>query len=366
MEHVVVIGCGIVGASIAYELSQVPGLSVTVFDRQSPAQASTGAALGVLMGVISHKTKGRAWTLRDRSIRRYETLIPELVALTGQPILFNRDGILALCFEAADLLGWQRLAQVRQSQGWRLEILDIAQVQARYPQLSADRLVAGIYSPDDRQVDPVALTQALVAASQGNGVKFEFGEPIAEFVTAATADARAQVRQIETTNGSLAVDWVVVAAGLGSTQLTANLHQSVTIQPVLGQALHLRLEQPLGSPQHQPVMTGEDVHIVPLGNADYWVGATVEFPESGDPSPDPQRLEGVMQHAIAFCPTLEKADVIRTWSGLRPRPEGRSAPVIDWLSGYSNVLLATGHYRNGVLLAPATAQLVREAIVPLI
>jgi glycine oxidase len=74
-------------------------------------------------------------------------------------------------------------------------------------------------------------------------------------------------------------------------------------------------------------------------------------------------LEEVMQKAIAFCPALAEAAIIRVWSGLRPRPENRPAPVIGLLPGYRNVLLATGHYRNGILLAPATAIAIREAIV---
>jgi glycine/D-amino acid oxidase-like deaminating enzyme len=100
-----------------------------------------------------------------------------------------------------------------------------------------------------------------------------------------------------------------------------------------------------------------------VGNGDYWVGATVEFSdEAGDLVAEPALLEKVRQEAIAFCPALAEAILVRQWSGKRPRPEGRSAPVIDQLPGYSNVLLATGHYRNGVLLAPATAQAIRDRI----
>jgi glycine oxidase len=161
----------------------------------------------------------------------------------------------------------------------------------------------------------------------------------------------------------LDVDWIVVAAGLGSTPLTSALEQTVDIRPVLGQALHLRVERPLGHPDFQPVITGHDVHIVPLGERDYWVGATVEFPnQAGDAIAEPVLLETLRQDAIAFCPALTDATILRTWSGKRPRPEGRPAPIIGQLPGYNNVLLATGHYRNGVLLAPATAQVIRDAI----
>jgi glycine/D-amino acid oxidase-like deaminating enzyme len=121
----------------------------------------------------------------------------------------------------------------------------------------------------------------------------------------------------------------------------------------------------LGNPDFQPAITGNDVHIVPVGGGDYWLGATVEFPTNGyEIPPNQQLLESVREQAIAFCPELATASIVRTWSGLRPRPEGRPAPVIGQLPGFSNVLLATGHYRNGVLLAPATAYAIREMIIP--
>ena len=90
MNQVVIIGCGLVGAAIAYELSAIADLKITVLDRQRPAQGSTGAALGVLMGVISQKKKGRAWAMREHSLRTYETWVPELEQMTGKAIPFNR------------------------------------------------------------------------------------------------------------------------------------------------------------------------------------------------------------------------------------------------------------------------------------
>jgi glycine oxidase len=363
MSHVAVIGCGVVGAAIAYELSLVSGLDITVLERQTPAQESTGAALGVLMGAISKK-KGRAWQLRQASMQRYETLIPELEALTGRPIPFNRTGILMLCFAGDDLAAWEKLVKFRQSQGWHLEIWDTAQLQSSCPQLDNDNIIGAIYSPQDRQVDPKVLTQALVKAAESNGVTFKFGVAV-EGIKSQVLDGcnRKTCSQLHTNIGQLDVDWIVVAAGLGSTPLTSALEQTVDIRPVLGQALHLRVERPLGHPDFQPVITGHDVHIVPLGERDYWVGATVEFPnQAGDAIAEPVLLETLRQDAIAFCPALTDATILRTWSGKRPRPEGRPAPIIGQLPGYNNVLLATGHYRNGVLLAPATAQVIRDAI----
>ncbi|MBD2094894.1 FAD-binding oxidoreductase [Trichocoleus sp. FACHB-591] len=362
MSRVAVVGCGVVGAAIAYELSQIPGLTITVFDRQLPAQAATGAALGVLMGIISHKVKGKAWQLRLASMQRYETLIPELEAIAGCNIPWNRNGILKLCFAEEDLAKWQTLAETRKSQGWLLEILDAAQLPNQYPYLNPDSISAAIYSPRDRQVDPVALTRALVTAAERNGVTFHFNAAV-ETITCSPGSNNSQTwSQLQTTAGNFEIDWLVVAAGLGSTPLTAALQQSIEIRPVLGQALHLELDQLLGILEKQPVITGNDVHIVPLGSNQCWVGATVEFAAGEEVVADEAQLQTVLKQAIAFCPALAKATVLKTWSGLRPRPEGRPAPIIGPLPGYSNVLLATGHYRNGVLLAPATAQMIRQLI----
>lgn len=366
--NVVIIGCGVVGAAIAYELSLVKGLKIMVFDPQPPAQASTGAALGVLVGVISQKIKGKAWQMRQTSIQRYETLIVELEALTGRKIPFNRQGILSLCLEEENNLAeWENLLAIRHSQGWQLEVWDVAKLKRICPQVDNEKIIGAVYSPQDRQLDPTALTLALVEAAQGNGVIFKFGVTVLGTNTPLARRGEEEGIRcdlVETTEGKIAADWVVVAAGLGSTPLTAQLNEMVDIRPVLGQALQVRLGHPLGNPEFQPAITGNDVHIVPVTDGDYWVGATVEFPSNGNEiPPNLELLESVKQQAIAFCPELAQASIVRTWSGLRPRPEGRPAPVIGKLPGYSNVLLATGHYRNGVLLAPATAYAIREMII---
>ena len=156
---------------------------------------------------------------------------------------------------------------------------------------------------------------------------------------------------------------------MGSSLLTEQLNQKVDIRPVLGQAIHLRLGHPLAKSEFQPAITNNDTYIVPCGagvypTTDYWVGATVEFSEDGgEVSADKELLDTTLRGAIATCPELAKADIIRTWSGLRPRPENRPAPVIEKLPGYDNVILASAHYRNGVLLAPATAEMVKGMIL---
>ncbi|PZV00804.1 MAG: FAD-dependent oxidoreductase [Leptolyngbya sp.] len=371
MKRITVIGCGVVGAAIAYELSLCQGTQVTVIDRAAPAQGSTAAALGVGMAVISHKVKGRNWRLRERSLKRYQTLIPELESLTGRSIQHNTQGILSLCFAAEELPRWRSLQAIRHKQGYELELWEPERVGDRCPHISTARVVAGIYSPQDFQVNPTDLTLALVAGAQANGAEFHFGEPVVGFdgaeVEAVPQEGRC-CTAVHTPNQSLATDAIVISAGLGTLPFTQTLHQPTPIGPVLGQALRLHLDKPLGNLDFQPVVNGSDVHLVPLGDGDYWVGATVEFPletsleDALAMQPEADRLDEVLAGAIAYCPALAAGTITQRWSGLRPRPQGQAAPVIQLLTGYSNIWLATGHYRNGVLLAPATALAVRDEL----
>lgn len=336
-----------------------------MIDQRSPHHwQATGAALGVLIGALSQKFQGRHLQLRLESLRRYETLIPELESLTGQTLPYNRQGILELCFEAETWQRWQQVIEVREQQSIELQSFTPCQIAQHYPEISqahspqtAEPLLGGIYAASDRQVDPIALTQALIEAAQHRGAQFAFNTTVA---CTTRGSSEQHVKALQTNGGEIAVDWLVIAAGLGSTALTEQLQSRVEICPVLGQALQLRRPSPLNS--LRPVIQAEDIHLVPLNDRDLWVGATVEFQGEEALTPDPEGLERLKKQAIALCPDLKSAEVVRSWSGLRPRPEGRSAPIIELLPGYDNVLLATGHYRNGILLAPITALKIREWI----
>ena len=240
MNHIVIIGCGIIGATLAYELSLIEGLKITVVDKQPPAQAATGAALGVLMGIISHKVKGKAWRMRQTSIQRYETLIPELEAITNKKIPFNRQGILMLLpspqVTTDDLAFWEKLRETRQNQGWQLEILNKPQLEKICPQVDvkSQEYIGAIHSPQDRQLDPTAFTLALVEAAKHNGVSFKFGvsalgmkssknltpQPPSllgngeNLKAVSDADRGFSATELETTDGVIAADKFIISAGL--------------------------------------------------------------------------------------------------------------------------------------------------------
>jgi glycine oxidase len=359
-----IVGCGVVGAAIAYRLSKVPGMEVLVYDgRESDRLDATGAALGVLMAVSCAKLKGRHIKLRLESLTLFEELIPELGERTGIEIAYNRHGILQLFFDQAELDRWQTTQAVRQKKGFRLDIWSKEQLLEQFPELASAHsfegngaVVGAVFSPQDRQLNPAVLTQALIQGAVKNGAKFHFNAPVSEFRSQGL-DGHQQVTHLHIPQDDVPVDWVVIAAGLGAMSLTQTLKQTIPIFPVLGQALQLKCLEPIRP--NSPVITEGDVHVVPLNDRELWVGATVEYPQSEIDiaiEPNPQDLEQVRLRAIFLYPPLAGAEVIRTWQGLRPRPHERAAPVIERLPGYQNVLVAAGHYRNGVLLAPVTAE----------
>ena len=281
---------------MAYELSHQFSAEIHVLDQQLPAQGSTSAALGVLMGAISGKVKGRTWRLREASIRRYKSLITELLA-QGYTVPFNHDGIINLCFDESKLPRWETLRQKRLTQGWPLEIWSPEELQARCPQVNLNNgasnaeenssVKAAVYSPADGQVHSTKLTHALIAAAEGRGVAFRYD---AEVTKLKRSDRHCF--GVQTSQGDLEADWVILSAGLGSAGLSelsgVEGYEPLALMPVLGQAMEIYLPEVLGKSDFQPVINGDDIHLVPLGKGHYWIGATVEFPDYLDSEVDPQ------------------------------------------------------------------------------
>ncbi len=364
MTKIVIVGGGIIGATIAYELSLNSDFEITLFEQEnSPALHSTSASLGVLMGILSPKAKGRSWKLRQKSLERYETLIPELEKLTGKTISYNQQGIVELLFPEDSLETWKSLIKIRKHQGYHLEIWDKNKLFKECPQVEINNIIGAVYSPQDRQVDPIELTEALIAGATLNGVNLEFGVKVQKILTTGTHDENNCIcERVLTSKGEVETDFLIMAAGVDTTELTQNFKNPLDIRPVLGQALQVKIEE--NNYNFNPVITGDDIHIVPLKNNEYWIGATVEFPnEKGDIIMQENLLEEMKEIAFSYCPILKNSTILKTWSGKRPRPEGRPAPIIEKLTGTNNILLATGHYRNGIILAPATALIIKDFLI---
>jgi glycine/D-amino acid oxidase-like deaminating enzyme len=363
-----IIGCGVIGAAIAYQVSQdyynslndELHLEINVFDVNSrPAMGATGASLGVLMGACSTKARGDLIALRLLSLGMYDRWIEALQAQTGLQILYNRHGILNL----------YRSPVMSREQGFALEWLESAQL----PNVVAGQAQGGLFSPSDRAVHPLQLVQALVMAASLRGVRFHWDQPVVDiqsFVNESNKSMGASRQVVD--------EITVVTAGLGANALLAPILERPVLQPVAGQAIRVRLPK-LGL-QQVIHMEGDlapeilpDVNIVPLGDDEYWLGATVEFADrlrlgqEDIPVDMPVSMDSMsdllLRQAIAWCPAFADAQILATWMGARPRPQGAKAPILGALPNCPHILVAIGHYRNGVMMAPVTAKIISDLIL---
>ncbi|NJK34599.1 MAG: FAD-dependent oxidoreductase [Oscillatoriales cyanobacterium SM2_2_1] len=328
MAVVHVVGCGIIGAAVAEFLSHTD-FEIHVYEQNSaPALGATAAALGVIMPVSSGKLVGDVVTLRLESLRYYDAL----------PMANETAGVLTLCDRPSDTKMEQRRQQ-RAAQGFVLEYWDEERLRDICPQIVAN---FGVYSPADRAVDGVKLAHHWVGEATTRGVQFHWQTEIA----------------LEAVQGWAQSDQVVLTNGLGLNHFLP----VPRVQPVGGQAVRLHCpDLAIAMVVHwltnDPIMP--DLNLVPRGNGVFDLGATVEFP----PYVLPQLLhpKRLLASAQRICPQLHDARILSTWTGDRPRPLQARSPMIGFLQ--PNVLVATGHYRNGILMAPITAAIIRDLII---
>ena len=347
MKTITIIGCGAIGAMLAYELSKcksAENLDITVLEANTePAMVATGAALGVLMAASSSRARGHLVKLRLASLSLYDRLIDELTIATNCDILYNRKGILNLYRSPDAEITARSLIQIRKRQGFEMQWLDREQISQRFPQWQTE---GGLLSECDRAVHPPKLVNLLVESATKNGVKFCWNTP---------------VNSLE----EISSDRLVITAGLGSNALLAPMlinRDRDLLQPVGGQAILLRIPNlQLQNVVHIENGDGSDLNIVPLGNDQYWLGATLEF--DNRELPCEANVSLLLEQAIAWCPSFADAEVLGTWAGDRPRPDGFQSPILGFVPDHPHMLVATGHYRNGILMAPITAQITRDLLL---
>ncbi len=328
------IGGGFVGHCCAWLLQQ-QGHQVQLI---APATAPQGsaAALGLLMAEVYQRRSGRGWRLRRRSMQ----LLQQWQEQLQLPI---QRGLLLLASEPQEWERQQRLVQQSQC----LELLSPADLKQRVNQAAVpelpDGVLGGVWSSGDGQLDPMQWIQRLQLAGAEQGL-----ERVEANVIGINGNGGGPWT-LRLDNGSkLSCDWLVIAAGLGSSGLLESLGHSLPMDPVLGQALELQL----GS--EQPAWNGcliwKGINLVPRPNRRLWLGATVE---PGDEASPPALAE--LQSLEGTAPSwLQQAQVLRQWQGLRARPSGQPAPVLE--QPKPRLLVVSGHYRNGILLAPACAE----------
>ncbi|MBF4163584.1 glycine oxidase ThiO [Nocardioides acrostichi] len=308
-------GAGVIGLAVAEEL-MCRGHEVRVVDPQPGSGASRVAAGMLAPAAEAQHTSPEIWSLGEESLR----LWPAFAERLG--VRLHRTGTLLVGRDAGDLQAVRRQAELAQAAGARVEHLDRRALMSAEPSLS-DRVVGGVRLPDDHSVDPRAVLAALLARLP---VAPEASDPFEAEVT-------------------------VLATGARLPSPYAHL-----VRPVRGEILRLRTDDP-------PRATvrgwahGEPVYLVPRPGGEVVVGATSEE-HDGRPVVTAGGVRRLLEAAVALVPGLDRAALVESAVGDRPStPHG--LPLIGPTRD-PGVLLAAGHHRHGVLLAPLTARLVAD------
>lgn len=345
---IAIIGAGVIGAAIAYTLVRSTRLRILLLERGSPGCEASNAAAGVLAVSSGEARQGVVLDLRRRSAALFPDLVAALEDETGMALGYRRAGLIRLAFSEADAIALRDLVEHRNRQGLRCEMLRRDEVQALEPSVNPS-VCAGALFPDDCSIDNARFVAALVAAARQRGVEFRAGMAVRSL------SKENGLVQLRLDGGVLTVPQVVVAAGAWSAELLEGIAVKVPVRPARGEMAAI---QPSGWTLHHTVSSGSG-YLVPR-DGEVLIGSTTAF-VGFDARVTDEGVAALLANAAAMVPRLGTGRPLRTWAGLRPCPTIRR-PIIAPLPGAENVLLATGHHRNGILLAPITAQLVSELV----
>ena len=345
---VLIVGGGVIGCAIAYYLAKA-GAAATLLERGEIGGQASGAAAGMLVPALEEASSESFRDLYLASLQLYPSLVEALREETGIDVQYTPSGLLLVARtedRAESLRGFLR---TRGSSGDDFEWVE-RDVLRRLEHTLTDRVLGAAYSPEGRHVNPGLLTQALARAALARGVALRQGAAVTTFLRRGS-----RVLGVRTSGGDMiAADRIVLAAGPWTRALGRRLGVDIPTRPMRGQMLAYR------STAVRHIIWGEDGYLVPKAGGFLFAGATVE--DAGfRPWITRRGLASLRRMAVGLVPALRYAGVASTWAGLRPgSPDGH--PIIGLLSDMENVYVATGHFRNGVLLAPVTGKLVAQLI----
>lgn len=346
---VVLVGGGVIGCAIAYELAKT-GLGVTVVERGTPGCEASSAGAGMLIPGGASSAHGPMFNLALASKALYPDLALELRERTGLDVEYETGGNLH-CFldEGDEALGRASCAWQREA-GLKAELLSRTDALALEPDLSPE-VRGALFFPEDHWVNNPRLVTALATAAALERVRFVTGE------VTALLRAGDRVTGVQVGEDAIRSAAVVLAAGAWSGQLAATAGLELPVGPVRGQIVCIE-----GIPRrHHHLLHVKDHYLVPRASGEILIGASVEWAGFAK-QVTAEYVGSALPAAIRLAPALGRLPIKATWAGLRPwAPDER--PVIGPWPGLEGLVVATGHFRDGILLAPITARLIRELLV---
>ncbi|MCA1630924.1 MAG: glycine oxidase ThiO [Acidobacteria bacterium] len=365
---VVVVGGGVAGLSVARELAR-RGTRTTLVERARLGAEASWAAAGMLAPQVEADARDDFFNFACSSRDAYPAFADALREETGVDIELDCTGTLRLAFTEDDEREHARRFEWQRGAGLLVEQLDAAETRALEPALSA-RVRGALRFPREWQVENRRLCDALARACRLAGVR------VLEETEARSLNVRGgRFVSVETSRGTFGAGAVVVACGAWSSLLTietdaappsplapvldANVEHSPRIEPVRGQILCYAMRE--NEPLVRHVVYGAGGYVVPRRDGRLLAGTTTE--RAGfDKSVTEEGRRAIRLCAEGIAPASADLKITGEWAGLRPRAED-DLPVLGASAGIENLFYATGHYRNGILLAPLTGALVAEMVM---
>nr|AUG32384.1 NAD binding site:D-amino acid oxidase [Paulinella longichromatophora] len=349
-QVITIIGAGATGLSLAWYL-QNSGYSVRLIDPQlknlAKAESASFAATGILMGSIYKNTRGRSWQLRQRSVALWPQWRALIQSCTKD--LIYRPGILFLASNISEQ-NWQSQILLKSRKAdiikWNRKKLD-----ALDPEISSS-ILSGLFSLEDGQIDPKRILDSFYEDSLRKGIDI-ISRRLKRLIYVK------DTWQLELECGeSLNSRWIVLCTGSDISVLPSKGYHPILTQRIAGQSLQLMLPHPRENPWKcwPGSINWKSNNLVPISNNEYWIGSTIEK-DNFIKSDTLNTL--INRHGIA-PEWLKKSKIIKHWQGLRSRPIYRPSPILQLVA--PGLIVATGFYRNGILLAPATAEWVMKCI----
>jgi glycine oxidase len=350
----VIVGGGVIGLACAWHLARRGG-AVVVVERSRPPAGATRVAAGML-APVGELAFGEPELLEMTlaAAELYPGFVAELEAASGVSVGYRRDGALHVALDRDEAAELRRVHELQRSLELGAEWLPPRRCRELEPGLTPS-LNGGVHAPEEASVDPRALAAALLAALEvedgvellfGTGVEATLldGERIAGVRTGAGAELRAESVVLATGAWSGGAEWLPESA-------------RPPVRPVKGQVLELRARD--GVAPCARIVASERVYLVPRPDGRLIVGATVEE-QSFDTAVTAGGVHELLREAYRLLPEVAEMELVEAMAGLRPGTPD-NLPLVG-PSPVDGLLWATGHYRNGILLAPLAANIVVDLL----
>jgi glycine oxidase len=346
----VIVGGGIIGCSIAFQLAK-RGLRVLVAEKERMVSQASSAAAGMLGAQSEFASDNPLIPLALKSREMFPQLADELKELTGIDIGLVQKGLLKLAFTESEENELQQQYEFWKKLDSSVRWLTINELR-ELEQNVTEEAAGAMYIPNDGQVRADDLSLAFAKAASAYGTELR---EYTEVISLVTKNDR--VCGVVTNRGTIDADIVIVAAGAWSARLLKQTGLELRMYPVKGECFSVITEQPL---LEATVFAKNGCYIVPKKGNRLLIGAT-STPNIFDKQISVQGIYSLLERARKIIPHIERAKWEKTWAGIRPQT-GDGLPYIGEHPDYKGLWVATGHYRNGILLSPITGVLLADLI----